>query len=243
MQALSSQQLLSIWERGLGQSLTQRALALLLVACPELPEDTIVGLSIGQRDSQLMSLREWTFGAQVFSVLNCPACTERMELKFNLNDIQESVNQRVEPMTLNCAGYKVKFRLPNSADLLSLIETDDDQQNEAKLLQRCILSATRKRKPESWERLPEQVQAAVIAQMSEADPQANIKLGLNCASCSHQWFATFDIASFFWGEIHAWAQRLLREVHLLARAYSWRESDILAMTALRRQSYLEMLSV
>jgi T4 bacteriophage base plate protein len=243
MQSLSNQQLLSIWERGLGQTLTQRAIALLLATAPELSEQDAVGLSIGQRDTQLMTLREWTFGSQLFSVTNCPACAERLELKFDLDDIRLPTSQVTQPITLNCAGYKVEFRLPNSADVSSLTNADDAKQSEAKLLQRCILSATRKRKPESLEQLPERIQTAIITQMNEADPQANIKLGLNCAACQHQWLMTFDIVSFFWGEINAWAQRLLREVHLLARAYSWRESDILSMTALRRQFYLEMLGV
>ena len=35
--------------------------------------------------------------------------------------------------------------------------------------------------------------------------------------------------------------RLLRQVHTLAMAYGWREIDILSMSALRRQVYLEML--
>jgi len=52
---------------------------------------------------------------------------------------------------------------------------------------------------------------------------------------------TFDIASFFWAEICVQAKRLLREVHTLARAYGWREMDILSMSPARRQFYLEMV--
>jgi hypothetical protein len=52
----------------------------------------------------------------------------------------------------------------------------------------------------------------------------------------------FDIGAFLWEEIAAQARRLLREVHTLARAYGWREADILVMSAARRQAYLEMVS-
>jgi len=52
----------------------------------------------------------------------------------------------------------------------------------------------------------------------------------------------FDIVSFFWSEICVQAKRLLREVHILARAYGWREADILSMSAARRQLYLEMVT-
>jgi hypothetical protein len=34
---------------------------------------------------------------------------------------------------------------------------------------------------------------------------------------------------------------VLREVHILASAYGWREDDILAMSPARRRIYLEML--
>ena len=78
--------------------------------------------------------------------------------------------------------------------------------------------------------------------MAEADPQADIQLALSCPACGHQWLSTFDIVSFFWSEINAWAYRILREVHILASAYGWREADILAMSPYRRQLYLEMVS-
>jgi hypothetical protein len=49
----------------------------------------------------------------------------------------------------------------------------------------------------------------------------------------------FDIVSFLWTEIAAEAKRLLREVHILASAYGWREADIFSLSPLRRQFYLE----
>jgi hypothetical protein len=51
----------------------------------------------------------------------------------------------------------------------------------------------------------------------------------------------FDIVPYLWTEINAWAMRLLREIHSLATAYGWREADILAMSAVRRHWYLEMI--
>src|SRR5712691_5286124 len=79
MHALSTAELLTVWERGLAQSPTQRALALLTAACPNATVDTLAHLSIGQRDAQLLTLREWTFGSQVTGVTVCPDCGERVE--------------------------------------------------------------------------------------------------------------------------------------------------------------------
>jgi hypothetical protein len=65
-------------------------------------------------------------------------------------------------------------------------------------------------------------------------------LDLRCPTCGHSWHALFDIVAFFWAELASQAKRLLREVHTLARAYGWREADIVSMSARRRQLYLEM---
>jgi hypothetical protein len=53
----------------------------------------------------------------------------------------------------------------------------------------------------------------------------------------------FDIATFFWAEVSAHARRLIRDVHALARAYGWREVEILSMSGWRRERYLEQLGV
>ena len=78
--------------------------------------------------------------------------------------------------------------------------------------------------------------------MAQADPQADVQLALSCPVCGHKWQTAFDIVSFFWSEINAWAARILREVHILAWGYGWREADILALRPWRREVYLEMVS-
>jgi hypothetical protein len=89
--------------------------------------------------------------------------------------------------------------------------------------------------------LPAEVVEAIVNEMARRDPQADIRFALSCPDCAHQWEAIFDIVSFAWNEISAWAGRLMRQVHTLALAYGWREIDILAMSSWRRQAYLEML--
>jgi hypothetical protein len=90
--------------------------------------------------------------------------------------------------------------------------------------------------------LPGAVEARLVERIAQADPLADIMLDLTCPNCEQRWQAVFDIGGFFWIEIDNLARRLLRDVHVLARAYGWRESDILAMNAARRQAYLEMVA-
>jgi hypothetical protein len=89
--------------------------------------------------------------------------------------------------------------------------------------------------------LPAVVIDQVAEQMRSMDPQADIELALKCPGCEHAWTATFEILDYFWREIESWKQRILQEVHRLARAYGWGERDILQMSAWRRRSYLEMI--
>ena len=50
----------------------------------------------------------------------------------------------------------------------------------------------------------------------------------------------FDVAAFLWAAVERWALLTLRDVHQLALAYGWGEGDVLALSPLRRQLYLEM---
>jgi hypothetical protein len=109
------------------------------------------------------------------------------------------------------------------------------------LVSRCIIEL-RKSDGESLpaHALPEKIIGVLADALSRADPRADLQFALVCPSCAHEWSAPFDITTALWKELHAWAQRTLRDVHALARAYGWREADILALSPTRRQIYLEM---
>ena len=92
------------------------------------------------------------------------------------------------------------------------------------------------------EALPEHIVAMMAERMEQADPQANIQLSLQCPACRQESQVTFDIVTYFWNEINTWAHGVLRDVHILATAYGWRESDILSLSPWRRQLYLEMIT-
>ncbi len=102
--------------------------------------------------------------------------------------------------------------------------------------------ALRQPQDDKMEDLPDETIEAVSRAMLEADPAAEITFRLTCPGCAYEWDLLFDIADFFWTEISVQAQRLLREIDTLARAYGWTEREILNLPAQRRQTYLEMLA-
>jgi hypothetical protein len=243
MHALSALKLLEAWEQGFGQPPLQRALTLLAAACSETPLDVLEHLSLGQRDARLLTLREWTFGPQLLSLVTCHGCQERLELTLSLAQLRAlPAAEPGETLSLNVRGYAVCFRLPNSQDLVIISHQLDVATARQLLLERCLLAAHYDGQQQSAKQLPPQIVDAIVEHMAWADPQANIQLPLICPQCGHQWQAAFDIASFFWSEINAWAHRILREVHILASRYGWSERDILALSPWRRQFYLNMVN-
>jgi hypothetical protein len=246
MQPLSDSELLTIWERGLRQPQSRRALTMLAMALPALPLESLERLSIGQRDASVLALRELTFGPSLNAVASCPDCGERLEVAFQAGDVRaapelDEPGSAADEFDLEHSGYQVRFRPPNSLDLEAASERFDENGCQS-LLQRCILDIKQEGEARSFDSLPAEAREALVAQMSRVDPQADVQLGLSCPACQHQWSATFDVVSFFWKEIEAWAYRILRQVHALASAYGWSERDILAMSPWRRQFYLEMVS-
>jgi len=244
MAELSTDALLSAWERGRAESeFIGRSLALLEAASPDGAPVSVAELSIGARDSLLLRLQERLFGGHINALANCGGCGERVELSFDLSDVRTPLPPETNgALIVTREQYQVEFRLPNSRDLLALSGPKEIEEKRMRLLERIVIRADSSGRSIGARELPEELISAMESEMLAADPQAEVILKLRCQSCGHEWGALFDAGSFLWKEVEAWAIRLLHEVHLLARAYGWRESDILAMTAWRRHAYLEMLS-
>lgn len=246
MDSLLTTVLLDVWEQGREKSSVQRALLLLTVGNDSASNEALVNLSIGQRDARLLTLREQLFGSQLISMVLCPKCTEQLELNFSVDDIRIESEVPDEDIigTVNSVevdGYQIQFRLPNSADLLALSSVEVELVQRQVLLERCLLSVKQTGTTKAIDVLPSSSINFIIEQMARLDPQAEVSVDLSCPACQHMWLATFDIVSFLWSELDAWALRTLNEVHLLASTYSWREADILALTPWRRQFYLQKI--
>jgi hypothetical protein len=238
MRSLSAGELLDSWEQGSAQSPPERAVALLAAACPDVAEDDIAAISIGERDRRLLLLREKLFGPGMASIASCPACGATVEMQFDVRDvITEEATPPPAAMRVVCSGYEVTFRLPDSTDLLHAGKAATEEEARQILLRRCVLAAD---PPCAGESLPSAVTQMISERMAEADPQGDMQFSLSCPQCGAAWSANFDIEGFLWTEIGAWAGRTLGEVHALARAYGWREQEILALSATRRRIYLEM---
>ena len=242
MRPLSSPELLDAWERGLNEPPARRSLAVLAAASVEESIDAVAAMSVGERDRRLLALRERVFGPQLLSVSSCPECRERLEWSVDVATLRGGTGS--EPpgdLSLDSAGYSVHFRLPNTLDLAAAADAADVVTARRVLLERCLLDASHEGQPIAGADVPVGVGEAIAAHMADSDHGADTDVELTCPACRHQWAVLFDIESFFWSELSAWAQRVLKDVHTLARAYGWREADILQMGQWRRQFYVAQI--
>lgn len=265
MRIPTAKQLLLAWETGLPLSPTGRAIALLAAASPLASPGRLAALPVGLRDNRLLRLRRALFGETMAALAACPACGERLELRFGIGELcghdaaaaadgdvlhdgvddkgGTDADTRMAILTrqFSAGDYEIRYRLPTSADLLSVQETDCGAPSRSALLRRCVSAAWQNGAAIGVGDLPQAVTAALSEAMAAADPQAKIELALLCPACGHAWSGLLDIAGFLWREVDAWARRTLLDVHTLARAYGWSEAQILALTPRRRDLYLEMV--
>jgi len=241
MRAANALELLQAWELGLGQAPVRRALTLLACVSPQSSDEELWTLSIGQRDARLIEMRRRLFGPQAMLVGACPACHAQFESSLRLQDIYCEAPTAQATHTFEAGDYRLSFRVPNSLDLMALPADTSPEIAADALLERCITEACNvDGVPVRSAGVRAVVGESLAERMAQLDPQADVQLAASCASCGHCWSSVFDIASFLWQEVHVWAQRTLRDVHRLAVAYGWSESECLALSATRRQIYLEL---
>ena len=240
MSSLHDAEVLGIWERGLGQSPARRALALLAASEPDVPPAQLAGQTVGERDAALLDLRERAFGTQLALVSACAACGERLEAALDLGALRVLEGPPPPELAVESARWRLVVRPPVAADLVAIEAAADVDAARQLLLERCVLSAAVDSAAVVPAELPAEAVAAAAERLAQADPQADLRVALRCPACGEAWEEPFDPCTFLWRELDARAQRLLRDVHELARAYGWSEAEVLAVPPSRRRHYLEL---
>lgn len=241
---LTASALLALWETAGNQLQFVRAITLVALLIPK-PIEDLMRLSLGQRNLALLRLREHLFGCNIISATSCSNCQESVEMQLNVEslycqfDYDEAIVKK--EFVFHVADYQGTFRVLTSADLESIVTINDEQLARQQLVQRCMLSLDHYGEPEATTQLSDEVVEGLEQALSEADPLAEIHLKLTCPTCQHCWMAELDIAGFLWEELEQRALSLLVEIHWLAWAYGWNETDILALSDMRRRYYLEMI--
>ncbi|HEX4385905.1 MAG TPA: hypothetical protein VH083_23270 [Myxococcales bacterium] len=232
---LNASVIIAAWEGGQGRSPAGKALAILEAA----GGTGLLALPVGEVAARLLALRERAFGQVLDCRASCPVCPARVEFSVDAAALQLEPPARAGELSLSRGGWEVRFRLPIAGDLL---EASRQRDPRALLIERCVLEARSGGQPVPARELPGEVLQWLGDALEEADPRGDLQIDLSCPACAHQWREPFDAGSFLWSELAGEARRLFRDVDALARAYGWTEPEIFALSARRRQEYLELVS-
>jgi hypothetical protein len=240
----AARDLLSAWELGLPCSIPQRSVVLLGVVLPERAVEDLLEMSLGERDGCLLEAHRLLFGSRLTCIARCPSCSADLELDVAVDDLLVAAerNGGAGEIEVEVDGWVVTGRPLSVRDVLDASAPDADTARRI-LLTRSIASATG---PGSEpvevdsDPLPDEVEAAFLDDLARRNPTGALDFEQTCPECRHVWTTPFDAVSYLWAEIDGWARRVLREVHTLATAYGWPESDILALSPTRRAAYLDL---
>ena len=248
MVALNHADFLALWETGHRLHPLDRGLLAIQSSLPaDGQESSVADWPLGRRNRALAQLRALYFGPRLEGWTVCAKCGEKMEFELDCRTMAETPDT---PVDSRVSVDDCTFRLPTSRDLAHIANESDPAQAVVRLIAGCFIHAEKKKSSveddsnyalnaiQSW--TPERLEA-VAEKMAGVDPLADISLGLDCPLCHHTSEEALDLVDFLWTEIEARARRLLFEVHVLASAYGWAESTILALSDVRRTTYLRMV--
>jgi len=206
-------------------------------------------LSAGDREALLLHLRRLTFGDRMSCVLQCPSCTEKLDLDLSVTSLfvpsyADCAPDREEFISGDGEGrYRVRFRRINGGDLEDLSETvrQDSDVAELSAIERCVIDA-RDSEGRPAASLPVDALRRLAPLLAEMDPQAELILEAECPACGENFSQTLDALQYLQAEMVQSLDRLYGEIHQLASHYHWSEAEILSVPAERRRRYLAMIA-
>lgn len=214
-----------------------QSLALLQAALPDQSLEALAALTLEARDRLLLVLRERLFGPDMHVMVECPECSETLEMVVPIAQLLDAPEPGADPTPLEVPGATLLLRLPTSADMAAL-EASETENALLALIDRCVVSAVGDDGAELTGLAPAMLQGVALA-LQERMPLANLTFELACPDCGHAWASGLEIPEFLWAEVDADVRRVAVEVGVLAGAYGWSEEEILKMSKARRARYLE----
>jgi hypothetical protein len=237
---MSVMSLVLAWEQCQGRTHSEVAVRLLELADPPRTTQQIAALSIGERDRMLLTLRRNLFGPSLALRAECPSCHEQLELLATTEDFEQPFVAATDRHEIIDGDHVVSWRPPSSYDMALAMRSPTFTEQRDVLWARCV-TYQRSGIHEAPAAIPESLAARLEVLIEKLDAQATCSLDLTCPECGFAWRADFDIVPVLWSELDGQVRRELHHVHRLATSYGWDEPTVLALSAQRRQFYLEQV--
>ena len=199
-------------------------------------------LPLGDIDALMLRLRQRVVGDVIRAESRCPApgCGELVDVSFSIADylahhapeLPDDVEAAEEPGWYRLRHGGVSFRPPTARDELSLADPAPAAgDTEEALLERCA--------PGVGPGTPDR--EAIEAALERLAPDLCGELSGSCVECGAPVTPTFDPTAFTLGELRDRAAPLFEEVARIARSFHWSEAAILALPAMRRERYADLV--
>ena len=227
--------LLTAWEHA--ESVPACAVGAVLLHRVGLVDDLAgaLDLPLSTATALLARLYRDTFGATDQALARCPDCGLQLEVDLPLDQLGALPSTPQQASLPGPDGTTMVVRCPTTRDLLEAARSDDPA---AAVSARCVQTqdggsldpaALDAQQLEAIEATAERLAGAAAAVLSSL-----------CPECGGQVRADVDIAALLWQRVRSEVPAVLAEVAELAAAYGWSETDVLAMSAMRRGVYLEL---
>lgn len=186
--------------------------------------------TIAERDRALAALHRRLFGDHVAAACRCDACGEPFEIAFSLDGLIRSLGQGEPPPEVEALLADGRARLASGhvvravtgvdeAAVAAIAGRDPEAAVEA-LAARCVEGDT--------DDAP--IPGDVLDRVHEwLAPVLDVDLVGTCPECGARQEVAFSLEHWLVTKLAREHRRLLREVHLLARAYGWPLDHILAL--------------
>ena len=184
--------------------------------------------TIAKRRQGLLAISISTNGPRRFITVTCSDldCGAKMDLEITLSDFRSDWRKDTIEVVL-LADRTITVRHPTPSDLALLSSMHNPEKTE--LAQILLIGETPSES--GWE---EKVQQA----LTEADRLADLELTAACPNCGKPTATPLILETFLMGELSKEFTLLMDNIHTLAMAYNWTETDILALPENRRRHYL-----
>ncbi len=197
-------------------------------------------MTIAELDRAAAGLFTHLYGDLVICHVACPTCGERSEVRFSLEEFAAAVAREARwdgdaPPDLSGPdaegrfrlGPRARFRLPLVSDLAAASAAGGARAREI-LRERCIIDC------------PEAEIDAVEQAMARVAPLLETDMDTACASCGAETMTPFGIAAFLAASMSRERPVIVREVHVIARAYGWSRDEILRMPRSSRREHVAL---
>lgn len=243
MRTLTSFEVVRLWDEGLRCPQWRLGALLLAPILPRRSQRELLSMTLGEMNELLIAMHRSLAGDRLNLMVDCPACAQRLEFVFDAGALgSDEPAPRGAETVIAGENWRVRIRALCARDLGLAANAGSLETAAQRLWRQAVLAAEIDGTPTAAEELADDARARVADAMSDIDPNSEIRLALSCPECGRRWVSLLDVASVVFAEVALQGRRVMEEVHSIASAYGWSESEILSMNPQRRRYYLELLS-